>query len=217
MLVESHGSSYDNETGLQGPEAWLFTLRQKGTLEAREELLKFIGVGRKVADCVLLMSMDKREVVPVDTHVHQIAVKHYGFPGSSKAKTAMTPRLYDDVNQKLVSIWGDYAGWAHSVLFTSDLKSFALHNLPPYPSVSPQKRSSLKVATPPMVSASPTPVSTPSPTKRKRKSSKSVLDEPNILENPANDTDLSTSQVELTLADRVKRRRQSQRSESTPF
>ncbi len=136
MLVESYGSSYGSEMGLQGPEAWLFTLRQKGTLEAREELLKFIGVGRKVADCVLLMSMDKvrhkhlssnltvrlwlssifqREVVPVDTHVHQIAVKHYGFPGSSKAKTAMTPRLYDDVNQKLVSIWGDYAGWAHSV------------------------------------------------------------------------------------------------------
>lgn len=27
----------------------------------------------------------------------------------------MTPKLYDDVNNKLASIWGTYAGWAHSV------------------------------------------------------------------------------------------------------
>jgi len=35
------------------------TLRDLDTSEAREELLKFIGVGRKVADCILLMSLDK--------------------------------------------------------------------------------------------------------------------------------------------------------------
>jgi hypothetical protein len=68
------------------------------------------------ADCVLLMSMDKKEVIPVDTHVQQIAVKHYGFrKGSSGSKVTMTPKLYDEVNEKLTSIWGPYAGWAHSV------------------------------------------------------------------------------------------------------
>ena len=40
-------------------EEWLMTLRQLSTAEARDELLKFMGVGRKVADCVLLMSLDK--------------------------------------------------------------------------------------------------------------------------------------------------------------
>ena len=51
MLVEAHGE--------QGAEHFLGSLRQKSTNEAREELLKFMGVGRKVADCVLLMSLDK--------------------------------------------------------------------------------------------------------------------------------------------------------------
>lgn len=27
----------------------------------------------------------------------------------------MTPKLYDEVNTKLVNTWGPYAGWAHSV------------------------------------------------------------------------------------------------------
>lgn len=112
---------------VEPPERWLMTLREAETASAREELLKFVGVGRKVADCVLLMSLDKREVVPVDTHVHQIAVKHYGVRSTSK-KT-MTPKLYDEVNEKLAGIWGEYAGWAHTVLFTADLKSFSAHDL----------------------------------------------------------------------------------------
>ena len=52
----------------------------------------------------------------MDTHVHQIATKHYGFRslGSSK-KVIMTPKLYDEINSKLADTWGEYAGWAHSV------------------------------------------------------------------------------------------------------
>jgi hypothetical protein len=58
----------------------------------------------------------QREVIPVDTHVHQIAIKHYGLRSpNGKAKSNMTPRLYDEVSTKLVTVWGEYAGWAHSV------------------------------------------------------------------------------------------------------
>lgn len=52
----------------------------------------------------------------MDTHVHQIAIKHYGLRGSSGTKANMTPKLYDEVNTKLAKVWGDYAGWAHSVI-----------------------------------------------------------------------------------------------------
>ena len=29
----------------------------------------------------------------------------------------MTPKLYDEVSTKLANVWGEYAGWAHSVGF----------------------------------------------------------------------------------------------------
>ena len=66
-------------------------------------------------------------MVPVDTHVHQIAMKHYGLRGTgSGSKAAMTPKLYDEVQTKLAGVWGDHAGWAHSVSHKSSrtYKSF---------------------------------------------------------------------------------------------
>lgn len=49
----------------------------------------------------------------MDTHVYQIAVKHYGLKGTP-GKGTMSPKLYEAVNSKLANIWGAYAGWAHS-------------------------------------------------------------------------------------------------------
>ena len=140
MLVDIHGlgTPLPQNDFSEASEIWLRQLRNLSTFAARGELLKFVGVGRKVADCILLMSLDKvlskipilffylglhfvqtfqKEVVPVDTHVLQIALKHYGFKSMSRGKATMTPKLYEDLNHKFFSIWGDYAGWAHSVSF----------------------------------------------------------------------------------------------------
>ncbi len=113
-LVDTHGTLLDNKDSLEPAERWLRGLRSLPTLAARAELLKFVGVGPKVADCVLLFSLGKKEVIPVDTHVHQIASKHYGMKLAS-GKGTMTPKLYEAVNEKLTAVWGDYAGWAHTV------------------------------------------------------------------------------------------------------
>jgi N-glycosylase/DNA lyase len=56
MLVDVHGVSAKE---VDGPEKWLHSLRSMSTADALEELLKLMGVGRKVADCILLMSLDK--------------------------------------------------------------------------------------------------------------------------------------------------------------
>ncbi|RDX56521.1 DNA glycosylase [Lentinus brumalis] len=212
MLVDAHGVTVNSETTLEPSEAWLRTLRKMSTSDARTELLKFMGVGRKVADCVLLMSLDKREVIPVDTHVHQIAIKHYGLRGATKTG-AMSPKLYEEVSTKLAAVWGEYAGWAHSVLFTADLKSFASYGLSPSTPSTP----STPALTPGSVSSgeSPgvaTPGSTPVSSKRKRMQSKRVRSK--LVEMEETLAQLATAVEETlptdgdsSLADRVKRRR----------
>jgi N-glycosylase/DNA lyase len=138
MLVDTHGVGTPvlQNNSSEASEIWLRQLRNLSTPTAREELLKFVGVGRKVADCILLMSLDKvffqnlilhlnslfvliyqKEVVPIDTHVLQIALKHYGFKNVGRGKATMTPKLYEELTTKFLSIWGDYAGWAHTVGF----------------------------------------------------------------------------------------------------
>lgn len=97
----------------------LFKLRELRYEEAHAELLKFTGVGPKVADCVCLMSLDKHDAIPVDTHVYQIAKRDYKL--KSKGDT-VTKQTYEIVRKFFIGIWGPYAGWAQSVLFAADLK-----------------------------------------------------------------------------------------------
>ncbi|OTA64622.1 8-oxoguanine DNA-glycosylase [Hypoxylon sp. EC38] len=92
---------------------------------AHEELLLLSGVGPKVADCVCLMGLGWDESVPVDTHVWQIAQRDYKF-GKTKTKT-FSKVMYDSVGDHFRKIWGKQAGWAQSVLFTANLKSFSEH------------------------------------------------------------------------------------------
>lgn len=89
-----------------------------------EALLQLSGVGPKVSDCVCLMGLGWGEAVPVDTHVWQIAQRDYNFGKGSKTKT-LNKAMYDAVGDHFRKIWGPQAGWAQSVLFTANLKSFA--------------------------------------------------------------------------------------------
>lgn len=89
--------------------------------EARSELIKLPGVGRKVADCVCLFSLNKTQSVPVDTHVYQIACKQYMKYLDAKKKT-LSEKDYEVIACFFRDLHGLNAGWAHSVLFTADLK-----------------------------------------------------------------------------------------------
>ncbi|CDK28304.1 unnamed protein product [Kuraishia capsulata CBS 1993] len=91
------------------------------SLEAHEFLLQFTGVGPKVADCVCLMSLDKHEVVPVDTHVFTFATRDYGYRFKGKKAVTLSKDVYIDIRHFFETLWGDHAGWAHSVLFAADL------------------------------------------------------------------------------------------------
>ncbi|CAF2512376.1 unnamed protein product [Rotaria sp. Silwood2] len=94
-------------------------LKSLSVEEARSQLLKIMGVGRKVADCVLLMSLGKQDVVPVDTHIHSIAVAYYG----QRKNLQLTTSNYNDISSFFEQLWKPFAGWAQAAAFSNELRS----------------------------------------------------------------------------------------------
>lgn len=65
-------------------------------------LCSLYGVGPKVADCVCLMSLDKHDAIPVDTHMWQIAAREY-LPHLKKLKN-VTDKAYKEIGINLF-VW----------------------------------------------------------------------------------------------------------------
>jgi len=108
-----------------GGKEWLLSLRERPGDEIQSELIEFCGVGRKVADCVALFSLDALERVPVDVHVLKITMRDYGNEFKPQAvRKSLTKLLYNEVGDFWMSKFGDDAGWAHSVLFCADLPDY---------------------------------------------------------------------------------------------
>jgi len=75
---------------------------------AHGQLTRFPGVGRNVADCVMLFSLGKYEAFPLEGWVQQ-AMETYYFGGQ---KT--TPR---EIHRLAAAKWGDRAGYANEFLY----------------------------------------------------------------------------------------------------
>ncbi|RQG99058.1 DNA-3-methyladenine glycosylase 2 [Natrarchaeobius oligotrophus] len=76
---------------------------------AREYLTRFVGVGDKVADCVLLFSLGFDEAVPLDTWINS-AIEEY-YPDCDCGSYAATSRA---IRERL---GGEYAGYAQTYVF----------------------------------------------------------------------------------------------------
>jgi hypothetical protein len=74
----------------------------------------------QVADCIALFSLDKFDLVPVDTHVWQISQR---YMPSLKGKS-LNPRLHAEIAAFWREKFGRFAGWAHTVLFAAELAAF---------------------------------------------------------------------------------------------
>lgn len=77
---------------------------------ARRELLSVPGVGNKVADCVLLFSLDKIESFPIDRWIS----KELG-----NQKTHLSDKHYDFLASNARKKYGGIAGYAQQFLFLS--------------------------------------------------------------------------------------------------
>ncbi|ESS66622.1 8-oxoguanine DNA glycosylase [Trypanosoma cruzi Dm28c] len=138
--------------------------------DRREKLLSLPGVGRKVADCILLFAVGHHEIVPVDTHMAQVATEYLAGTATcskkvlcngmgekrkrnSEGKSSLTavstdgscwekvladwyrkgkerdmkmPALlhkhHDAIQLGFWHLFGDYCGWAHSILFYARMR-----------------------------------------------------------------------------------------------
>ena len=66
-----------NTIAEKGGEKWLLDLRGKDYETINTELTSLMGIGKKVADCIALFSLDCKGAIPVDTHVYQIFNRLY--------------------------------------------------------------------------------------------------------------------------------------------
>lgn len=108
-----------------GGEDYLQKLRQiKDPVKVQEDLLQFCGVGRKVADCVALFSLQQEDAIPVDVHVWNIARRDYDKEGSLDNVKSLTPSTYRLVGDLFRQRFPTMSGWAHSLLFVGELPSF---------------------------------------------------------------------------------------------
>ncbi|MCW3996636.1 MAG: hypothetical protein NWE98_10890 [Candidatus Bathyarchaeota archaeon] len=98
-------------------------LRNLPYVEARKKLLEFSGVGLKVADCVLLFSLEKLEAFPVDVWVKRVILNHYSkhFPVAVVKKMqsheSLTCGEYEKIGAFARTYFGKYAGYAQEYLY----------------------------------------------------------------------------------------------------
>jgi len=101
----------------------LESLRKMPYQQAKKELINFLGVGLKVADCILLFSLGKREAFPVDVWVKRVILKHYAaqFPNAFIEKISTQESLsnseYEKLNEFGRNYFGEYAGYAQEYLY----------------------------------------------------------------------------------------------------
>ncbi|XP_055339014.1 N-glycosylase/DNA lyase-like [Paramacrobiotus metropolitanus] len=107
---------------IAGDSGWISRTKCADYPTAKELLMELPGVGAKVADCICLMSLGHHQAVPVDTHVFSVTAQHY-LPHLRQVKS-VTKRVYNEIGEFYRNRFGGMAGWAHSVLFTADLRQF---------------------------------------------------------------------------------------------
>jgi len=84
--------------------------------EAKKNICLVPGIGNKVADCIMLFSLNKLESFPLDTWMIKILEKYYSKEFKIETKT-ITQKQYELLHEKIVNYFGPYCGYAQQYLF----------------------------------------------------------------------------------------------------
>ncbi len=91
--------------------------------EAKKNICLIPGVGNKVADCILLFSLNKLEAFPLDTWMIKILEKYYSNQFNIETKT-ITEKQYQILHEKIVNYFGPYCGYAQQFLFKMEREKY---------------------------------------------------------------------------------------------
>jgi len=99
------------------------SLQKESYQEAKEKICQIPGVGNKVADCVLLFSLNKLEAFPLDRWMIRILDKYYSKQFQLETKT-ITEKQYEILHKKIVNYFGPYAGYSQQFLFKMERENY---------------------------------------------------------------------------------------------
>ena len=98
-------------------------LKKTAYEKAKEDLMSLPGVGPKVADCVLLFSLERLEAFPVDVWMKRAVLKYYAkhfseefFRRKSTQESLSSPE-YEKLSSFGREYFGNYAGYAQEYLY----------------------------------------------------------------------------------------------------
>lgn len=98
-------------------------LKKTNYQNAKNEICLIPGVGNKVADCVLLFSLNKLESFPLDRWMIRILEKYYSDKFQLETKT-ITEKQYGILHEKIVNHFGPYAGYSQQFLFKMERENY---------------------------------------------------------------------------------------------
>jgi len=91
-------------------------LKKTNYKNAKDALLEIFGIGNKVAECIMLFSLDKLNAFPIDRWMLRILEKYYAEKFQFDGKS-LTEKKYNEIHEKIVNHFGPYAGYAQQFLF----------------------------------------------------------------------------------------------------
>lgn len=98
-------------------------LKKSNYQNAKEEICQIPGIGNKVADCILLFSLNKLEAFPLDRWIIRILEKYYSDKFQLETKT-ITKKQYEILHEKIVNHFGPFAGYAQQFLFKMERENY---------------------------------------------------------------------------------------------
>jgi N-glycosylase/DNA lyase len=95
----------------------LDSLKRASYSEAKNELLRLYGIGPKIADCIMLFSLEKLDAFPIDVWIARALANYYNWMSGRKISERLTERQYSEISGAARSYFGKYAGYAQQFLY----------------------------------------------------------------------------------------------------